>query len=306
MLAHMTIDIGAAASFMATHARLLDRHRFQLVLGQIDPSGALRALDAYRNADGGYGWALEPDLRSAESQPVAALHAFEVFEELAPDTAPGTGALCDWLASASLDDGGLPFALQVGNPAGCAPWWAEADSTTSSLHITTAVASIAHRVARHDKAVAEHPWLETATRYCLRTIEELDGPGHALELLYCLQFLDSIHESHPEAGDQLKRLGETIPAEGAIHVAGGLEDEMIRPIDLSPHPDRPLRELFAPEVVSADLARLADLQREDGGWPVEWAAASPASALEWRGYLTVRALSILYRNGIIDVGQDGR
>ena len=40
-----------------------------------DPSGLLAALDGYRNPDGGYGWGLEPDLRTPESQPGAALHA---------------------------------------------------------------------------------------------------------------------------------------------------------------------------------------------------------------------------------------
>lgn len=43
----------------------------------------LAALDAYHNPDGGYAWRLEPDLRSAESQPAAAMHA-EVLAEAAP------------------------------------------------------------------------------------------------------------------------------------------------------------------------------------------------------------------------------
>jgi hypothetical protein len=34
--------------------------------------GALAALDAYRNADGGFGWGLEPDVRAPGSQPVRA------------------------------------------------------------------------------------------------------------------------------------------------------------------------------------------------------------------------------------------
>lgn len=296
----MTVGLDAATSFMATHARTMDRRRFHLLLGEPDPTGALHALAAYVNPDGGYGWALEPDLRSTESQPVGAMHAFEVFEEIAPETAPQAVQLCDWLESVSFDDGGLPFAFPVGNPAGCAPWWAQADGTTSSLHITTAVASVAHRVARHDHSVAKHAWLEQATRYCMQTIEAMDRPGHALELLFALAFLDSAYEREPKAGAALTRLGAAIPAGGAIPVEGGTEEEMIRPIDLAPTPDRPVRDLFAPEAISADLERLAGLQQGDGGWPVEWATSSPASALEWRGYLTVRALSILQRNGVVD------
>jgi hypothetical protein len=84
----MSIDRSAAADFMATHARVLDRRRFALLNGDTDVSAVLAALDGYRNADGGYGWGLEPDLRSPESQPGAAHHAFEVFDEIAPATAP--------------------------------------------------------------------------------------------------------------------------------------------------------------------------------------------------------------------------
>ncbi len=114
----MTIDISAARDFMATHARVLDRRRFELLDGGGDPAGALAALDGYGNPDGGYGWGLEGDLRSPESQPAAALHAFEVFADIAPATTPRAVALCDWLNAVTLPDGGLPMALPMGVTAG--------------------------------------------------------------------------------------------------------------------------------------------------------------------------------------------
>ena len=76
------IDLTAAASFMATHARVLDRRRFALLVGQEPPEGVLDALAGYANADGGYGWGLEPDLRDPESQPAGALHAFEALVDV--------------------------------------------------------------------------------------------------------------------------------------------------------------------------------------------------------------------------------
>src|SRR4051794_11419920 len=111
----MNIDLRAASSFMATHGRPLDRRRLQVLLGEAEPRDAFAALDAYRNRDGGYGCGLEPDLRAAESQPVAAMHALEVFAENAVVTPRGI-ELCDWLAAHTLDDGGLPFALSVSDP----------------------------------------------------------------------------------------------------------------------------------------------------------------------------------------------
>jgi hypothetical protein len=289
----MNVNLTNASAFMATHARLLDRRRLDLALGNGRPGEALSALAAYRNADGGYGSALEPDLRSASSQPVGALHAFEVFEEIGPATSPHATELCDWLASITLADGGLPFALPIADAAGCAPFWTQADPSTSSLHLTAAVAGIAQRVARHDQGVREHPWLARATGYCLRQIAALDKPGHALELLYALQFLDAVQEARPDTADELRRLGGFLPASGTMGVEGGLADEAVRPLDFSPRPGRPLRELFAAEVVAVELDRLAGAQQDDGGWTVDFASYSPAGALEWRGYATVRAVTIL-------------
>jgi hypothetical protein len=269
----VTVDLRAALSFAATHARVLDRRRLHLLLGEGDRDAVLAALDAYRNPDGGYGWGLEPDLRSPESQPASALHAFEVFAEAVPATTPRAAQLCEWLASISRPDGGLPFALPLGDPAGTAPWWAQADPTTSSLQITAAVAGNAHRVARHDATVANHPWLAAATEYCLAAIRAVEAAPPAYELSFALQFLDAVSDTRPEAAALLAHLGRHVPADGTMRVEGGTDEEMLRPLDVAPDPDRPVRSLFAPPVIAADVDRLAQQQQPDGGWPVSCGSA---------------------------------
>ena len=191
----MTVDLAAAADFLAGSARLLDRRRFDRLFagGAVEP--LLAAVEPYRNPDGGYGWGLEPDLRSRTSQPGGALHAFEVFADLAPATTPEAAALCDWLDAVALPGGGLPFALPVPDPAGCAPFWVGADPSVPSLQITAIVTAEAYRVARHDPAVAGHRWLDRATDYCLRAIEELPADPFALELAFSVRLLDLIAEA---------------------------------------------------------------------------------------------------------------
>ncbi|WP_157251350.1 hypothetical protein [Nonomuraea typhae] len=292
----MTVNLTAAAEFMATHARVLDRRRFDFLLGSGDAAGALSALDAYRNPDGGYGWGLEPDLRSPESQPGAALHAFQVFEEISPQAAPRAAAqaegLAGWLASVTLPDGGLPFSLPLTVRAGTAPWWSGDDHTTSSLQITAVTAAAAHRVP----SLAGHPWLARATRYCLDTIAALDERPHAYVLSFAVHFLDAVHATEPEAPALLERLATFIPESGEIQVEGGTADEKLTPLDIAPYPGRPARALFTPDRIAADLDRLAAGQREDGGWTVEYAKISPAGALDWRGAVTVGAVTVLQRN----------
>jgi hypothetical protein len=292
------VDLAAVSRFMVSHARLLERRRFAVRFEDGDPALALAAIEAYRNPDGGYG-ALEPDLRAVESQPVGAMHAFEVFEDVAPVTSPRAAELCDWLAAASLPDGGLPFALPIADATATAPFWAGADPDVSSLHITTAVTAVAQRVARHDPAVAAHPWLATATRFCLATMVAQGGPAHTLELLYGLRFLDALvgRTEAGEARDVLARWAGAVPADGTLPVEGGLADEVIRLLEFSPAPDTPLRKYLAADVVAADLDRLAAGQREDGGWDIDFRAYSPAAALEWRGYATVEAVGVLRAHG---------
>ncbi|TYK42967.1 hypothetical protein [Actinomadura decatromicini] len=284
------MNLTKAIDFMSTHARMLDRRRFELLTGEGDRDALRAALNAYRNPDGGYGNGLEPDLRSRTSQPGSALHAFEVFEELAPVTVPEAVALCDWLESVSLPDGGVPFALPIPDPAGCAPFWANADTETSSLQITSIVAATAHRVAVHDTAVAAHPWLDRATRYCLDTVRT-KKKLHALELAFALLLADAVEDV-----ETVELLGAHMPEDGRVHVEGGLEDEMMRPLDFAPYPGRPARSLFKDGVIAAELERLDRQQGEDGGWRVDFASYSPAAELEWSGYATVRAVSLLTRN----------
>jgi hypothetical protein len=292
----MNIDVPAAVSFMATHGRLLDRRRLHRLLGEEDSAGVLDALDAYRNPDGGYGWGLEPDLRSAESQPTAAMHAFEVMAETGPVTTARAVELCDWLEKHTLADGGLPFALPVADPTGCAPFWVQADPTISALQMTTQVAANAHLAARHAPAVASHAWLRLATSHCVAAIQAVDSVPHAYELKFALQLLDAAAESLPDADTLFTHIGQFVPADGSMHVDGGTEDETLFPLDFAPYPDRPVRSLFDRDVVATDLERLARLQQPDGGWLVDFDSYSPAAALEWRGYATVRAVSILQRN----------
>src|SRR3954464_8344140 len=93
----MTVDLSAAADFLAGSARVLDRRRFDLLFGGGGVAAVLAAVDGYRNSDGGYGWGLEPDLRSRTSQPGGALHAMEVFADVAPATGPRAAELGGWL-----------------------------------------------------------------------------------------------------------------------------------------------------------------------------------------------------------------
>lgn len=291
------IDVEKADSFIVTHARLIERRRVAVLFEREEPAGLLAALAAYRNADGGFGWGLEADLRAPSSQPAGALHAFELLEEAAPARSPMGAELCDWLQTATLPGGGLPFSLAGAATPGTARWWAGADPHVPSLHITSAVAGHAHRVAWHDPAVAAHPWLARVTDWCAETIATQEQPPFAYTQKYVLQFLDSALGARPDLAGELERMAAALPESGELPVAGGVEGEKLRPLDISPLPDRPLRRLMPAAAIERHLDEVETGQQDDGGWTVDFPSASAAGALEWRGVATVRALAVLRAHG---------
>lgn len=296
----MSIDTGRAAAFLTAHGRVLDRRRFELATSSGNEATAsaaaaiAAAVDAYRNADGGYGWGIEPDLRAPESQPAGALHALEAFAEAG--STPHTWALFDWLQSVTLPDGGLPFALPLSDPTGCAPFWYQTNPDESSLQITAAVVNQGLRVAKTDPNLANHPWLAAATEYCFRTIGAIAEAPFAYVLSFALQFLDTATDTYPEAHRLLRHLAPFVPSNGAVPVAGGAEGETLHLLDFAAEPGRPLRALLDDRAVTADLDRLESGQQPDGGWSVDFTSYSPAAELEWRGYSTVGAVAVLRMN----------
>ena len=273
-------DFDSARRFVELHARLLDRRRFAHLFGDGPAEDVHAAVAAYANADGGYAGVIEPDTRTAASQPIGVLTAFDFLDEAG---GRAEEAALDWLRSVSNDDGGLPFSLPTVEDAPHAPWMAP--SPGSSLHMTSAVAAAALRLG------ARHDWLDGAVAFCR---ERLEGSSEltAYETKYALQFLDALGDV-----EGIERIGERIPPDGRLPVPGGIEGESLGVLELAPRPDSHARRLFDDAQVEAALDALEAEQHEDGGWDIHWLAWSPAVVHEWRGRLTVDALAMLRAHG---------
>jgi hypothetical protein len=206
--------------------------------------------------------------------------------------------VCDWLADHTLADGGLPFALPFSDHAGSAPHWLDPDAEVSSLMMTAQLAAQSHRLARHRADVAGHPWLATASTYCLTAIDRIVEAPPAHELLFAIRFLDAVSHSVPRALPLLDRLTRYVPRDTPTPVSGGAEGEVLHLLDFTPYADAPSRGAFGHDAIAADMDRLTNDQQLDGGWAVNFTPYSSAAALEWRGYATVQAVAVL-RGGVL-------
>lgn len=285
----MPIDLHAAEQFVFATARLLDRHRLAVLLHDAAVAPVLAALRAYRNPDGGFGHALEPDVRAPESEPVSTAHALDVLVELDAAEDPMVADAAAWTASIADPDGGVPFVLPTAAAHPHAPWMVPSDGGS---HLTFAIAAALWR------AGSDAPWLERATEWCWARLDRPDELS-AYWVKFGLRFLDAVPDE-ARARATVERLRAQIGPDGSIPVPGGTEDERLTPLALSPHPGTRSSALFADEQIAADLDELERGQQDDGGWTFDWLAWSPAQAVEWRGAITLRALATLRAHGRIE------
>ena len=284
-----TPDFDAAADFLAANARVLDRRVFQRLFSGGAAGPVRDAVAAYRNADGGFGHALEPDLRTAGSQPAAVEMALRIMdladawdERLVRDAV-------DWLATIAPAEGGTAFAEPSVSEGPHAPWWVPAEGQVASLIQTGQISALlyARRIA--------HPWLDGATRVMWSGIEKLAEPN-AYEMFGVLAFLEHVPD-RKRAEDVFDRVGPLLLSSGLVSLDPDATGETFGPLDFAPLPGSIARRLFDVPTIEAHLNHLAAAQRDDGGWMFNWPSWSPAAESDWRGFLTVDALRILRANG---------
>jgi hypothetical protein len=280
-------DFDAAAEFVAAHARVLDRRVFQRLFQGGAPAPVRDAVAAYRNDDGGFGHALEPDLRTPASQPAAVEMALRIMDLADAWDEHLVRAAIDWLAGVAPSEGGATFVLPTLTEGPHAPWWAPAEGNPVSLIQTGQIAGTLY--ARG----FTHPWLASATEAMWRGIDHLTEPN-AYEMYGVLAFLQHVPD-RPRAADALKRVGPLLLA--LVALDPDAEGEVHSPLDFAPLPDSIARGLFDEPTIDAHLDHLAGAQQSDGGWTFNWPAWSAAAEADWRGFVTVDALRVLRANG---------
>ncbi|MFJ5772577.1 hypothetical protein [Streptomyces sp. NPDC093094] len=289
-----------AEHFVWLTARVLEQRLFayHFLDGAAEPVET--ALDAYRNEDGGYGHALEPDLRGPVSQPLHTAHALRVLDSVGRCGGQRVERVCRYLTAVSTPEGALPAVHpgQRGYPA--APFVPIVDDPPGELLSTGPVAGLLHR------SEVWHAWLFRATDFCWQAVESLKT-SHPYEIQAAVVFLDSAPDRSraQAAADRLgrlvreQRLAALDPTDlDACPVAPGYgPDEHHFPHDFARTPRSLARAWFTDEEMTRSLDFLAAEQAEDGGWPVRWRRWAPGTALEARPMVTIEALRTLRAYG---------
>lgn len=287
-----------AAEFMTSEVRPLERARYRFHFENAPAEDVYAALAAYQNGDGGFGHALEPDLRLPDSSALCTTIAFQIFREICPpddheQVVRGCAYLRDtfdaehtvwWITPRNVDD------------APHAPWWnyhdGRADPANHALNPRAEIAGYLHDYAKHFPDTVR----ARVTSAVIDHLLALDST-EMHDLLCVLRFYDT--PSLPAAprermtGKLTELVRDTVEQDPAKWSGYNLQ-----PLDVASTPESPFAALFG-DAIEANLdARIAQ-QQADGSWPVPFAWGDqypetwPQAKREWAGIMTLKNLRIL-------------
>ncbi|MCC5850127.1 MAG: hypothetical protein JJU29_18740 [Verrucomicrobia bacterium] len=288
-----------AALFLNTNARHLERARFENIFASGSVGNVWIELLKFQNADGGFGHALEPDLRAPESSALCTSVAFQIMRcHKIPEREPFVRHAIRYLAD-TLDRNALHWRII---PEGIdayphAPWWnqegREAGFNAFSLNPTAEILGIVL-----DGCVDDFG-RDIVSRHMDRVIDKLDSVQkiEMHDLLCCLRLLETDNLPSTVRGRILEALKRLVSGSIATN-PDQWKGYCLRPLQVIHRPDSPFMEGLE-EAVALNLDYEIEEQMENGTWSPTWSwgdqfpQAWEEAKREWTGVLTLEKLITL-------------
>lgn len=300
----------AARSFLLQKARPLEAARFRFHFQQGTAGEVLAALAAYRNPGGGFGRALESDLRTPSSSILATSVALQILGEVnAPADHPLVqGALAYLLASYDSATQHWRIIPPEAEESPRASWWAAEGLEDRFNHFLLNPRAELLGSLWHYAGPTRIAWLEQITSTVVDAVVAYSQPLDGNELLCVLRLCETEQLPQPLQARLTQRLRSDVVA-AVVTTPERWGDYVLHPLEVAPTPDSPYAVLFA-DAIQTNLDYLLDTQGADGAWsPVwSWAALNEAAwrkaEQEWKGVLTLDALLALAAWGRIETGTE--
>lgn len=279
-----------ARTFIYNNARLLDRKRFAYFFEGGSKEEVLSALKAYQNDDGGFGNALEPDIRCPQSQPVPTEYALHVMAELECFDDDILDGILRYLKNITLPEGGLPLAFSSLMEYPHAPWWTVENDSVASINPTGQIMGYLLQQKTRGGLEGEE-WFARNLAFVKRTMDAGVPSGYH-DGIQWITFLEHAPVAH-RSNDIVHRLDEWLASPGVIERNPNAEGYVQKVLDWMTSPKSYAAKFVTEAEIELHLTALLDEQQEDGGWPISFPAVSSLGELEWRGSLTVDRLKAL-------------
>lgn len=288
-----------ARAFILEHARPLEQALYRFHFEDGTAGEAIGALAAFRNADGGFGHGLEPDLHTPDSSALATAMALRILREVGagPEEPLVQGAV-GWLVASTEENRPLWRIIprSAGNAAH-APWWAQEGLEERfggfALNPRAEIAGLLHDYRR----LVESGRLALLAYAVEETIGAHSGPMEMHDAICCARLAATRTLPVDQRATLIAKLTPILHAaveqDPAQWAGYGL-----RPLHVAPEPGMPFAAEFAP-AIQANLNFLIAEQGDDGAWSPAWSwggpfdAAWPVAKVAWQGILTLAALRSL-------------
>jgi hypothetical protein len=259
-----------ARTFLAAQGRAVELAQLRQTFGGAPAQDVARALAEYQNADGGFGNALESDVRTPTSSALATSVGLGILRDagLGADSPQVQRAVQYLVATVDPQEHVWRIVPTDANLHPHAPWWHDQDGSLAEgfgayrVNPRADLVGLLHSYA----SLAPARWLEDLTERAVADIESRDLDAH--ELICAVRLVES-----PGLPERYRsRLIQPV-TEQALRTVSRNADEWK---DYTPQPlwyvDSP-RSLLAGELqdaIGANLDFLIDQQTEAGSWEPSW------------------------------------
>jgi len=305
-LSHEAFD--RAEHFMNTQSRELERVLFVYHFRPHETAQAdvLDALSRFQNADGGFGHALEPDVRMPQSSVVATKYALQILLDVrASKTEPLVRkAIAYLLEQFDAPKGVWPLVDELVMFAPHASWWDfdGLEGEFGSFQVNPK-AGILRCLLEYPSVVPEGV-ADSVLESLMTRVESLPEDMALFDAISLMQLLQA-GTLDSEVGERLlERLSRS-----ADQIVSRNPEEWnsfaVMPMWLAPSPNAPLAELLAGPI-EHQLDFEIDNQNDDGSWSPRWSWGDTDSEnwavadMEWKGILTLAMLRSLRDFGRIE------
>lgn len=279
------MNFNQAENFVWRHGRLLERRVFEYIFQGGSKNNVLTSLKAYQNDDGGFGNAIEPDLRAPDSHPLYMEFALRVLYDCKIRDEELSQRACEYISKNADLQKGIPaiFSSSANYPR--AEHWNNLSSTEPSFSRLTGLVGLLSWQGIEDS------WLDKATEICLHDISSrIYDDAHTILTSFLL--LESLPQTEYIQG-LYKKLSKELITSRFMRLDATSTDYGLSPLEFAQSSDSYCRGIFSDETILDHLKVLESLQDDDGGWQIEWEPPGETARLEWRAYKTLKSLMIL-------------
>jgi len=294
-----------AKAFIERYARPLEHRIYTYEFEQGPKEAIFEALAGFQNPDGGFGNALEPDLRLPDSSVLATTVGLQVLREF------------DASADHPLVRGALHYLLQTYNPAAevwsitppntddapHAPWWTYGEDVVKMWDgylVNSRVEIVGYLV---DYAPPELPaWVLNRLVDAVVAYPDEHPDKFGMFDLLCYDRLIKTRTLPEDTRAAL--IAKLAPLVDRLVVKDPAEWEkyILMPLELVDAPDSPFAAVLG-DIIAQNLDFEIARQGDDGAWHPKWSWYGlypdtwPVAEREWAGVITLRTLKTLRNFG---------